>query len=25
MSSLKEGEMPSCRHKLAHPKGGINL
>lgn len=24
-SSSKDVEMPTCRHKQAHPKGGLNL
>jgi hypothetical protein len=24
-STMKDAEMPTCRHKLGHPKGGINL
>ena len=24
-STLKDGEMPSCRHKLAHSKGGLAI
>jgi hypothetical protein len=23
--ALKDGEMPACRHKLAHPKGGLAM
>lgn len=24
-SALKDGEMPACRHKLAHAKGGLAI